>query len=162
MTILLLFLLCMPQEDSPGPGSQRDLVSYDQAGPYEIRPGANRDATAVREFIWTHWRDRRKGRLTVTEYGKEGQVSHLSYFVEPYQAQQWRVLIDIEMDFQSKRAAGKTFHEEHRLEATAIQRIEPPADGLSPRTVIPPTADRSPESFRLALNGADGRPVRII
>jgi hypothetical protein len=58
----------------------------DSAGPYVI---TNRDAVTskkdaqIREFVWLHWHDHRRGRLVEKRYSKEGVPANTTFIIGP-------------------------------------------------------------------------------
>ena len=51
-------------------GEYRDLSTYDVIGPYKILiivsgPDTDRLEGQIREFLWTHWRQERRGAVVV-------------------------------------------------------------------------------------------------
>jgi hypothetical protein len=138
----------------------RDLTLYEKAGPYHIRPLA-RDVEAVkaeiREFLWQHWHEHRRGHLVVVSHSKEGEPSTASYFIEPYKNNNWNITVKIDRVRYGRRPTsdpaytGEKIRETVEYAANFVERIEIPSNGLVRRVVIPKEEPRSPQLYRLRL-----------
>ena len=70
----------------------RDLRAYDDGGVYRTPVGQREvlDVSNARQFIWTHWTQKRRGYVTVVQQGKDaGADSYI--FIEPSPSG-WRIL----------------------------------------------------------------------
>jgi len=145
----------------------RDLSLYDKAGPYVI--SLNLDAQSrdkmesdAREFLWSHWHQRRLGHVMVTQYSKEGEPSTSSYFVEPDQKGIWHIAVKIERTLVEREGSKSQHQESVEYKAYLVERIEVPKDGLTARVSIPEGEMRSPQSYLLALKDKTGKALTEI
>ncbi len=90
--------------------SARDLAGYEKIGPLEEKPldPKHSELSRVREFVWQHWTQRRRGCAVVTRYSREGEASIFHFYVEPDDAGMWQVVIDGEHE-RIGRPGGKDF-----------------------------------------------------
>jgi len=140
------------------PGQSRNLSEYDKAGPFSSTvydaSGARTEAT-VREFLWNHWKEKRRGYLTITPYSVEGDRTDASYFVEPSKEGSWRVQVTFDRTLVDRRP-GKhaTFHKQQYFTAYALERFRrTPSPRFSDADPLPP------EEYELIMKGADGKEI---
>lgn len=79
----------------------RKASQFDTAGPFTIGNDLTRTqqakvAAEAKEFIWSHWIGRRRGKVNVIAYTIEGNRSSTTFFVEPDEKGRWRVRADSE------------------------------------------------------------------
>ena len=108
-----------------GAGESRDLSQYEVAGPYLIqyaRPDADRLSGQLREFLWTHWRQHRRGTVVATHFFPDGSI-RTSYFVEPDQHGRWLIVEYTDNPFPAK----KRTHTEpaQKFSCAEFERVEP-------------------------------------
>jgi hypothetical protein len=132
----------------------RDLSQYDVAGPYEIgygQPTAGYDGLEgqLREFLWTHWSQHRRGTVVATHQYVEGIV-RTSYFVEPDKQGRW-VIVEYAYSRQFK---GGTFS------CAEFERVEPDRFHL-PLITIPTTESRQAEMYLLHPICSKGKNAKL-
>jgi hypothetical protein len=80
--------------------TKRKLDDYERLGPlcHElIRYGADQDIERrVKDFIWQHWKEKRRGFVIVTFHSIEGEPSTSFMFIEPDAKGRWHVDTKIE------------------------------------------------------------------
>jgi hypothetical protein len=124
---------------------RRDLSDYDVIGPYKIMkivsgPDTDRLEGQIRDFLWTHWRQRRRGAVVATHQYVEGAV-RTSYFVEPDPQGHWAVVEHTDYPF-LPRTAPKQFS------CSKLERVEPDRLHL-PLIPIADSEQRLPEAYLL-------------
>jgi len=140
--LLTIGLAASPQE-------LRDLKMYDKAGPYvfELRRAENRKiATAMREFLWSHWISHQRGYVSSTQSSIEGEVSTAWYYVETDKKGVWCISVRIE-----RRAQTVEY------DAYIVERIEPPKNRLTEFKRIDDKDNRPAQAYRLVLRDAAGK-----
>ena len=148
--------------------SARDLINYDLAGPFSLdrssRHAEDRPVieAAIREFLWTRWRQRRLAHLATVEYSIEGLPSRSWYYVEPGKDGLWRIVIDDDITIHAlKRDSQEHQREVRSYEAFSLERVE--LTSISPAKSdrrIPDDQSREPETYRLNLKDCDGKIIR--
>jgi hypothetical protein len=103
----------------------RDLAGYDTLGPLRQRPLDPDDAalSQVRDFVWQHWTQRRRGYAVVTRYSREGEASLFHFYVEPDAGGIWQVVIDGEHE-RTNRAVGKDLKRWRETSHCVARRVE--------------------------------------
>ena len=134
----------------------RDLSHYDVAGPYEIsygQPTAGYEHLEgqLREFLWTHWRNHRRGTAVATHQFVEGFV-RTSYFVEPDKQGRWQIVEYTNYPYSHQR--GSTFS------CTEFERVEPDRLHL-PLVAVPNTESRRPEMYLLHPICSKGKNAKL-
>ncbi len=70
---------------SNGITQARDMPQYDDAGNFYSRwhgPNTENEENTVRDFIWTHWTEKRRGYIKMTSVGADTrETTH--FFIEP-------------------------------------------------------------------------------
>lgn len=97
LTLAILSFILMLQHSPAQTSTLRDLSLYDQAGPYDAQGGLDeyhKMKSEVRAFIWSRWREKRRGRVIVTLYTREGDPSINTFFIEPNAHGQWQVVCE--------------------------------------------------------------------
>jgi hypothetical protein len=127
------------------------IRKQDQSGPYVIetldRNRAKKEAE-IRDFIWSHWRQKRSGRLVATWYSKEGVPAETAYVLEPDEKGVWSMKVTM----QSPPARGSDpEHDRSEYRVYSVRRIEPRHDGQSPAVFIPDDKSRQGESYWLVF-----------
>jgi hypothetical protein len=102
----------------------RDLAGYDTLGPLEQRPIDPNDSvlTRVREFVWQHWTERRRGYAVATRYSREGEPSVFHFYIEPDAGGTWQVVIDGEHE-RTNRARGKDLKRSRETSHCVARRV---------------------------------------
>lgn len=80
----------------------RDLAQYDKGGVFDFphpssdaeRKQYDRDNARLREFVWTHWAQRRRAYVRVIHYGVEGQSFVGDHYIEPDSQGRWSMSWD--------------------------------------------------------------------
>jgi hypothetical protein len=64
--------------------SKRNLSRYDKIGPFVVPVGTRGKFVSekIRDFIWRHWQQRRRGYAVVTFHSVEGEPSTSHMFIE--------------------------------------------------------------------------------
>jgi hypothetical protein len=145
----------------------RDLSGYDRAGPYTIElrletQARNRLEAEIREFLWSHWHQRRLGHVTVTQYSKEGERSTSSYFIEPDEKGAWHIAVKIDRTLVERGGSKSQRSESLEYKAYVVERVDVPKDGLTQGVAIPEGEMRQPQSYRLALKDEKGKSLTKI
>ena len=76
-------------------GQERDLTRYDHIGPYNLvkfaaTPKTDQVEGEVRDFLWNHLQEHRRGTVTITHQYVEG-VIRAAYFVELDRRGRWGI-----------------------------------------------------------------------
>lgn len=141
-----------------------DVDAYEKAGPYEHDRLSDRSLLAdqiarEREWLWTHWTEKRLGLLMYISYSREGDRAEFFYFVESDKDGRWRVAVRIE------RVAGDrvNLHCDHFSEYTysafAVTRVERHADAQGKHALVPVEEKRSSNDYFLILADKDGKEL---
>jgi hypothetical protein len=85
---------------------ERGLKGYDRAGPYTLSvqshyAGAEETLASIRNFIWSHWSQKKKGYLSVTRFSLEGNRTTREFFIEPSDKESWRIRIIVTREISS-------------------------------------------------------------
>lgn len=130
------------------------------SGPYVIGNDANRseNEARVRDFLWSHWRQHRAGRLAVTWISKEGVSSNTTFVLENDEHGIWNIRVAIDRPtFTDPRQR----HVEYRV--YAVVRVEKPGDNWQGSYVgIPDDAVAPGNTFLLLLKDANGKKKATI
>jgi hypothetical protein len=79
-------------------GRGRDLAQYDKGGVFDFplyptsdaeRKKYDRDNARLRQFVWSHWTQRRRGYVQVVHHGVEGQSFVADHYIEPDSGGRW-------------------------------------------------------------------------
>ena len=92
----ILALLLTATSLSLAQGQKRDLSKYDIIGPYRLvafasGPKTDQPEGEIRDFLWTHWREHRRGTVTATRQYVDGMI-RATYFVEPDSKGRWLII----------------------------------------------------------------------
>jgi predicted AlkP superfamily pyrophosphatase or phosphodiesterase len=99
LVALLLFAAAFFVESAPA----RDLAHYDKGGIFDfpLYPSSDaqhkkydRDNARLREFVWSHWTQRRRGYVRVIHHGVEGQSFVGDHYIEPDDQGRWTMSWD--------------------------------------------------------------------
>lgn len=151
----------------PLPQQPRNLNLYDKAGPYVI--SLNLDAQSrdrmesdARAFLWSHWHQRRRGHVMITQYSKEGEPSVSSYFIEPQNEGVWQIVVRVKRTLTDRNhSKGKRFVVVE-YQTDLVERIQVPKDRRGPRVLVPAEEERPPEAYRLVLKNKEGKVLAEI
>ena len=144
---------------------EREAVVYELAGPFDLRLDLTAQARASREaqaraFLWEHWRDRRRGRLSVIRYSKEGESSESVYFVEPDGRNVWHVKVTIEQVLIDRGVDRPRRHTESVEQmAYSVDRLDVREDHSLGKVVLPDGDSRSSRLYRLVLKDVVGNKL---
>lgn len=101
--MLLCFVLVCAAFASLGFGQaskKRDINVYDDGGIADFGWGVVSDhkirGARLREFIWTHFNEKRRGHIKAAFYSFEGDPFYEHVFVEPNAKGDWRIVIESE------------------------------------------------------------------
>ena len=139
------------------------VTQQDQAGPYTITnkdyaTGAYRDKnTEIRGFLWDHWSQRRRARLTVTRFSKEGVATNATYLVEPDTDGTWNIRVILDRPALKGTVDG---HSEQTI--SSVKRVEPLHEGESRRAFIPDDQTVSADAYRLVFYDKRGKEIKGI
>lgn len=119
---LICLLLVLAAVPLPAQGQNRDITKYDHIGPYKLvkfatTPTTDQVEAEVRDFLWTHWREHRRGTVTVTHQFVEGMV-RTEYFVEPDRKGRWGIVQYTDYPYRPTIAPK-------RFWCSAFERVEP-------------------------------------
>jgi hypothetical protein len=164
----LLAVLSIPGTLRAREAGVRELIDYDLAGPFSLdrssRHAEDRPIieAAIREFLWTRWRQRRLAHLVTVYYSIEGLPSRSWYYVEPGKDGVWRIAIDDDITIPAlKRGSQEHQREVRSYEALSVERVElASVSPAKPDRRIPDDQTREPETYRLNLKDRDGKIIR--
>jgi hypothetical protein len=134
----------------------RDLAQYEVAGPYQILAfsltpeAANLDGQ-VREFLWTHWRQHRRGTVVATHQYVDAMVK-TSYYIEPDQHRRWLIVEYTDYPYTQIRT--------REFSCSEFERVEPDRLHL-PLRVIPDSEPRKPEDYLLHPVCSKGKTAKL-
>jgi hypothetical protein len=142
----------------------RHIAGYDRYGHFCVRlSDTNRRdiESGARGFLWSHWLAQERGVVMLTRHTREGEPSTSLMYVEPSEDGGWHLRVVIERLLSPRGGGAKSapsgqfFHKRYTYIATAIQRIEIPHDGFTPRRFIDDAAVRDPNTYRLSIRTDD-------
>ena len=142
-----------------GAEDSRDLSQYEVAGPYTIQsstPAADHLSGQLREFLWTHWRQHRRGTVVATHSYVDGSA-RTSYFVEPDKAGRWLIVEYTDWPFPAKKQ--RTLPTK-RFSCAEFERVEPDPLHL-PLVPIPDLEQRQPEMYLLHPICTKGKNAKL-
>lgn len=157
-TNLLLPLLILSLElRAMSYSAQEGGSGFDTFGPVTIRfrehENARKLSAELREFVWRHWHERRRGQAVVTEISVVHPVPCTSTFtIQSDEEDKWH----IEKRTKCRKWRAKT----DRTVVHSVERIERDRNGHRTERVLPDTADVPPESYVLVLRDEAGEIVR--
>jgi hypothetical protein len=150
------------------PDKPRDLRMYERAGPYvfSTKANANEDgflmAASVRDFLWRHWHDHRRGLLLTITFTIEGLPNRTSYFVEPDGYGKWQIATESKTALMGADPTSID-HPAQTESSTAyfVERMDNGLAGTGPKA-IPANEMRDAMSFRLILKNREGKVTEEI
>jgi hypothetical protein len=136
---------------------QQNLSGYDTFGPVTIRfreiENARKTSAELRDFVWRHWHERRRGYAVVTEIGVVHPVPCTSTFkIQPNDDGKWHI--------EKRTKCGKWRSKTDRSVIHSVLRLERDRNGHRTDGVLPNAADVPPESYVLVLRDQAGEIVR--
>ncbi len=139
--------------------------AFEEAGPYvfDNKMGGRARAEMMaekRDFIWRHWKERRRGRLRASYVSKEGERSNVLYVVQEDPDRLWCIGIEVDSLLIDWKHSGHTYPQKRSFRAYSVERYEYPKGPGEKHTPIFETESRSPMSYRLLLKGKAGEVVR--
>ena len=148
--LILALLLNAYANAGPFESTERNLSRYDKLGPFTVPLGASPHSVKgkVRDFIWQHWQQHRRGYAVVTFHSIEGEPSTSHMFIEPNRDGVWHLSVRIERKLIDRRGwsnpelRGKLIPQTNSYEVFAIERL---MDG---------------NSYRLRFRDKDGTVMR--
>jgi hypothetical protein len=81
----------------------RDLTQYDEGGTFDFplyptqgaeQKKCDRDNARLREFVWSHWAQARRGHVRLIHHGVEGQSFAADHYIEPDNQGHWSMSWD--------------------------------------------------------------------
>jgi hypothetical protein len=101
-TIALTFLLLFAIQFAPAQdrSAKRNLSSYENGGEYKLEWNISdtrraAEADKVREFIWTHWKNKRLGFIKLTLFNNIGDRYQTTFFTETDSSNKWVISYDV-------------------------------------------------------------------
>lgn len=124
----------------------RDLSQYEAIGPFNLLwTRASHELGTIREFLWEHWNEKRRGVVRVREQWVEG-ISDTTYFVEPDKRGRWAI---VESSGGTERSCDQ------------VERVEPNRLRV-PVIPIPNAESRNPEQYLLHPKCWKDRPYATL
>ena len=130
---------------------EHQQLDEDRAGPYVIETldkNRERKNGEIRDFIWSHWRQRRRGRLHEITYSKEGVAAETVFVIAPDEKGVWTLKMTTQ--WPSTSGVGSE-HKHAEYTAYSVRRIEPRHDGQSPAVFIPEDKPGKGDSYWLVF-----------
>jgi hypothetical protein len=127
----------------------------DEVGPIVIGNGTDRSKkeSEVRNYLRTHWRERRLGRLIAIWTSKEGRTSKTAYVIEKDEHGVWTLSVTTQWP-QTEGSGPK--HDPVKYRVYAVRRIEPRHDGQAPAIFVSDDERRSGDTYRLIFYDEQG------
>src|SRR6266850_4066672 len=134
---------------------KRDFERYDLAGPYcfDIR-GNSRAGNAhalIRDFVWSHWRNRGLGYVILAAFSKEGDPTASFFSIEANDGGVWCVVIKSIHVRKDQIGRNTVVRETIESRAYVLDRIEQPKGGLKRTVIIRQKDNRPAELYILRL-----------
>jgi hypothetical protein len=137
-----------------GQTSEKGVSCFENGGIIHINPMLGekgvKGAGELREFLWKHWIQRKRGIIATMVNPIDGAKSSSCYFIQPSGENVWQIVIEVH------RKSGESVQDVVRFFAYNATRIEIAADGFSERVEIGKDVVRRPESYRLSLKDRQG------
>ena len=130
---------------------------YDVFGPYTVPLGGDigETLTKERDFIWTHWHERRNGCAEVTTTSPwEGVRCTGTYIIEADRAGRWHVLNEWKCG-PGIRGVPKATHGTNAW--YSVQRVRRDDKGRTRSEPVPDSANAAPDSYLLLFKDMTGR-----
>ena len=138
--------------------AQRVFQPYDDGGnfdfTYQVGPLGRAEMSAkIRAFLWSHWVEKKRGRISATFYSIEGIPTRTLFIIGTDKDGKWIVtekLIESSAWFWKKDTTTTSIYRD-------VDRVEIVTDAASPEIPksIPFAAIRDPKSYHLRLKAAD-------
>ena len=132
----------------------------DQVDPVTLKLDMEKEAISsiepkIRQFLWEHWQEKKKGHLDVTFYSKEGEPTRHSLFIAPNNNNRWLVIVETKRTFlRQGRKEKKTFQTISKSFFDVVERLELTKDGLETKEIIPDQKRREPQKYALRLRNS--------
>jgi hypothetical protein len=141
-----------------------DIDAYEKAGPYEHErlPGGSPSSDQFakeREWLWSHWTEKRLGLLMYVSYSIEGDRAAFFYFVEPDKGGRWRMGVKIERVDGDRANLGCDHFSIYTYSSYAVSRVEKRADSQGYHAPVPIEEKRNPNEYFLLLADKDGKKL---
>ncbi len=149
---LLVLMFVLVEIFAVGCARERRLAGYDRFGPYTVPSGGNvvKMLDDLRGFVWTHWRERRRGYAVVTTIDVFEHVPCTStYIIEPDEYGQWYVE-------EHAKCKGHILSESERVRGVSVQRLAVDNAGRRTDKFLPDSAVVPPGSYILMLRDKFG------
>lgn len=132
------------------------VQGVDLAGPYVIGNDEDRpkNEAHVRDFLWSHWLQHERGRITVIWISKEGRRATTTYSLEPDPRGLWNLKVTT---LWPRRKGTDPQHNSIQFRVYSIRRIEPRRDGQSAAVFIPEGEKRSGTAYWLVFYDKDAK-----
>jgi hypothetical protein len=144
----------------------RDLSRYKDGGAYDLnwsRSGEEHEEmrAKLRAFLWEHWSQRRRGRITATIYAIEGDPTTTAFYVEPNESGEWQVTTEYDSEccwFYSTEGKEKR-QDTGKYSYNVVERVVQGRDDAAKEfksvwSVIPHSEKRPPNTYALRLRKA--------
>lgn len=160
--LLLLFAQCdifaQGQKNSVDVKAPRNFRSYDKGGNFDFTHqlgllGRAEMSAKIRAFLWSHWVDKKRGRISATFYSIEGVPTKTLFIIGTDKDSNWIVtekLIKSSAWFWKKDIITTSIYRD-------VDRVEIVTDAASPEIPksIPVASTRDPKSYHLRLKSVD-------
>lgn len=151
-----------------GQATKRDLAGYDKVGPYrfdnDLHPQEKDKLLGeLRNFLWQHWKEQRRGLITSTFYTIEGDPTDSYYFVEPNARGVWYLRVESKSTItallpKGQKPKSKSICNDYDI----VDRIEPSGATTLNTVLIPETEMRDPQTYRLRLTNSHTKATLIL
>ena len=96
MTILLGIAIQLAYSQNV---DERDLSLYEKAGRYDLKlslsdEAQNQMGAEIRDFLWRHWKEQRRGYLSANVYTMEGDPRTVNLYIEPDGKNHWNIVAE--------------------------------------------------------------------
>jgi hypothetical protein len=157
---LAIILLNMQSENL----KNEDDFTFDISMPYQVSAGADAEtriqvSAEERDWLWKHWKLKRRGLLIVTAFSKEGEPSTSFYFVEESPNGGWHVAVRIHRILADMRHPKEKFIEVRQFEARAVERVQMDIATGKTGTTFPENEDRPSSTYQIVLKDDRGNVV---
>jgi hypothetical protein len=160
LPLLLALELCLGVFLASAQSTERDRSGYDSIGPFALNFSKASDAWAertaqVREFLWSHWRDKVHARAAINYISREGVPHPVTYFIERPGQGEWNIVIE------ARRCLPNEVTE-HRSVAVVLQRVVSRSKGSRLEIAIPDEAIVEGKKYEILFKDSHGKIVNIL
>jgi hypothetical protein len=153
MRLLLLttLVIALANQAQAEDTENRDIRSYEDGGTVHfsmLEGDSSANFGKVRDFLWKHWKERRRGKIVTTGSSIEGAPGRTSYFVEPDERGAWRITAEGESGVLKP---GTSEQITGRYDAYEVIRIKPRKKLDETPIPLDDSAQVAPKSYRLLL-----------